>query len=252
MKLRRLAALTSLLAAGASVVPAPASQATTGATSCGVNGYVVKTPTKVEDASYGSGVFGTINVGPVPVPSRFACTGTVTGSGTATGTFQWCPEATANHAGLPPGTTFLCAPAGTPQTPDNTGTVTGDEIAWPAQSPINVHVVARATIASDPNAPLRNVVTGEVYTSCAITLKGHANATGAVLYQQVTCNQDTFTGATVAASVPIVGPEGDLFSASSGSNPQTCASFGSPDCFRAVIFAGNNSQSNPWPAPLPS
>lgn len=219
------------LAAPWAVVAGPAAQAANG-TSCQLTGFVVKDATPIaQGGTSGAGDFGSAQVGPVPVGSRVVCNGTINGSATVGGSFYWCPQSTAGHDTAAPGTVFSCGTDALHQLP---ATTTGDEAAWPSSVPTNVHVRGIGTLTSDPNAGLKNLVTGESYPSCSFDFNGHALAP-VKLDLNVTCGGAVMKGVATATFVPVMGPAGNTFSSQ---NPHTqCGP--SPDCFRAVIFIGN-------------
>jgi hypothetical protein len=260
-KVRRLA-MAGVLLAGIAVAPSiPMADAAPGGLVCRAAAFGVKTPTNVADASEGEGIFGTVLVGTTVVNSTMTCTGSITGTAIVTGRYTWCPQSTDHDPETNPSQAWRAAnhdhatwaeaqahqtsPAHTHAAPtefecNGAGAkeIQPEEAAYPGEAPVNVHIVAEATMTGDI---WLNTLSQTNAADCDVALEGHAIAP-TKLNATVTCGTQVYDGVVTAGFVPILGTAGDAFHAPDPDDePETCAAseFGqSPECFRSLVFEG--------------
>lgn len=240
------------------------------AATCEITGFVVKDPTHVAESSSGEGFFGNVTIADVPFASTIACAGSIVGTDTIEGNFEWCPQEDAHGSDNPLSSNYdHGTPAGCSE--DKPSYATHDEILWPPGLPTSVHVVGEAETLDDTMILADTLAT----THCEFEFHGHAFVPPPRLdIKNMVCtgHEDApFIGTAEATFAPVIGVEaGDLFGGENpktNDEPKTCAEWstegsghtdadhdpedghvpGGEDCFRAVLFEGNMTVGAPDP-----
>lgn len=119
MRFRRIGLAVTVLAAAWLLAPVTPTQASHLPSStpiaCNVTAFVVFTPSNPVATGQppGNGVFGSANAGGSPVPSSVVCSGAINGLASATGSFDFCENGTADGHPLThaPGDHGACGPS---------------------------------------------------------------------------------------------------------------------------------------------